>query len=144
VGPAKVTADDYQHVVVAAGEGPVGSVTADGSVAPFGMTARAPREVQALPAAAAMADAGTQASSAVYGVQCVACHGPAARGVQGLGPNLAESQLVANSSAAELTAFLKAGRGIDSPDNVSGVPMPSFAWMPQADLDEVTAFLKTL
>lgn len=145
LGPAKVTAADYRPAPTPTGDGPLASIDADGNVAPFGMASRAKRDVQPAPVAkintsAAAADA----SSAVYGVQCVACHGADAQGVQGLGLNLVESALVANSNVDELVAFLQAGRGLDSPDNVSGVPMPSFAWMPAEDLNEVAAYLKSL
>jgi len=72
------------------------------------------------------------------------CHGADAKGVEGLGLTLAGSQLVADSSQAELVELLKAGRMPGSPDSITGIPMPSFAWMPQGDLEEVAGYLKTL
>lgn len=149
LGPNKVTADDYAHepvpVVLRTS---VESVDADGKVAPFGMASRAQRDVAAAPVAAtaAVAEAGTAAvaQSAVYAAQCVACHGADAKGVQGLGLDLTASKMVADSSAADLVAFLQAGRLPDSPDSVTGIPMPAFSWMPQSDLDEVAAYLKSL
>ncbi len=117
------------------------SIDAQGNIAPFGFASRKPVPVAELQVAAA---AETAASSVVFGANCVACHGPDARGVQGLGVNLMESKLVADSSPADLIAFLKAGRAADAPDNVTKVPMPSFAWMSDADLAEVTAYLQSL
>ena len=128
--------------------GGVKSVDAEGNVAPFGMASKQPVAI-AEPAAAAAAtvvDAAGESpvSGAVFSVHCAACHGPDAKGVEGLGLNLVDSKLVADSSQAELIAFLQAGRAVDAPDNVSGVPMPSFAWMSEADLTDVTAYLQSL
>jgi mono/diheme cytochrome c family protein len=157
--PAKVTADDYRRQPTPAGDGPLASVDAAGNVAPFGMASRAPREVAPAPAPAAAAAAGAAAQpllaaaadpaieapgAAVYGVHCIACHGADARGVQGLGLNLVDSQLVDGWSTAEMVAFLQAGRGMDSPDNQSGVPMPAFSWMPAADLEAVSEYVQSL
>jgi mono/diheme cytochrome c family protein len=100
--------------------------------------------VAELQVAAADTAATGASTSVVFGTNCVACHGPDAKGVQGLGVSLVDSKLVSDSSSADLIAFLKEGRAADSPDNVSGVPMPSFAWMTEADLAEVTAYLKSL
>ncbi len=143
-GPNKVTADGYSHepAPVTIREG-VDSVDADGNVAPFGMASRAQREVAPAPVAAVAAVA-EAAASTVYATNCVACHGADAQGVEGLGLNLVTSQLVADSSVEELVAFLKAGRMPGSPGSVTGVPMPAFAWMPEADLNEVAAYLKSL
>ena len=147
LAPNKVTSEDYRHEAVPVAEPSVTSVDADGNVAPFGMASRAPVEVAAVPvgAVAAVADASASAGdSSVYLAQCAACHGLDAQGVDGLGLNLTASQLVADSTADELVAFLKVGRMPDSPDSVSGIPMPGFGWMPDADLNQVVAYLKTL
>lgn len=128
--------------------GGVNSVDAEGNVAPFGMASKQPVAIAepAAAAAAAVVDAAGEgpASAAVFSVHCAACHGPDAKGVEGLGLNLVDSKLVADSSQAELIEFLQAGRAVDAPDNVSGVPMPSFVWMSEADLSEVTAYLQSL
>lgn len=116
------------------------SIDANGNIAPFGFASK-----KAVPVAERQVAAPqTAATSVVFGANCVACHGPDARGVQGLGLNLVESKLVADSSPAALIVFLKEGRPADAPDNVTGVPMPSFAWMSDADLTEVAAYLKSL
>jgi mono/diheme cytochrome c family protein len=119
------------------------SIDADGNIAPFGYASKQPVPVPDAPAAAGTV-AAAAASSATYSVHCVACHGADAAGVEGLGLNLVESQLVASASPAELTAFLKEGRLPDSPDSVTGIPMPAFAWMTDEQLAEVTAYLKSL
>lgn len=137
------TAPPNESAAPAVSEDTVTSIDADGNVAPFGMASRQPVPVpEPEPVAAAAESAG--ASSGLYSVHCVACHGADAKGVQGLGLNLVESQLVASSSEEELAAFLKAGRAADSPDSVSKVPMPGFAWMSDDDLAEITGYLKKL
>jgi mono/diheme cytochrome c family protein len=138
-----VPANTAQPAASAANGGQMLSIDAQGNIAPFGFASRKPVPVAELQVAAA-ATVATAASSVVFGANCVACHGPDAGGVQGLGVNLMESKLVADSSPADLIVFLKAGRAADAPDNVTKVPMPSFAWMSDADLAEVTAYLKSL
>jgi len=118
------------------------SIDKEGNIAPFGMASKQPVPI-ADPTAGAVAVT-TEANAALYGVHCSACHGQEATGVEGLGLNLVDSDLVASSSEAELAAFLKEGRLPSSPDSVTGVPMPSFAWMPDSDMAEITAYLKTL
>ena len=120
----------------------VTSVDADGNVAPFGMASRQPVEVPPLEDAAAATTAA--ADPGLYRVQCAACHGADAKGVEGLGLNLVDSDLVNNSSPEDLRAFLKAGRTPDSPDSVSGIPMPGFAWMEDAQLDEIVGYIQSL
>jgi mono/diheme cytochrome c family protein len=125
----------------------VTSIDADGNVAPFGMTSREPVDVPPLPesAAAEPAIAGTTATeSALYAVQCVACHGSDAKGVEGLGLDLVDSELVNTSSAGELKEFLKVGRLLNSPDSVTGIPMPGFAWMADEQLDEIVGYIQAL
>jgi mono/diheme cytochrome c family protein len=124
-----------------AGEG-VTSIDADGNIAPFGFASKQPVPVPE-PASVAIV-ATSAASSDIYNIHCIACHGADAQGVEGLGLSLADSQLVASSSEAELSAFLKVGRLPDSPDSVTGVPMPAFAWMSDAELTDVTGYLKSL
>jgi mono/diheme cytochrome c family protein len=120
------------------------SIDDKGNIAPFGFASRKAVPVAELQVAAVATAITGAATSVVFGTNCVACHGPDAKGVQGLGVSLVDSKLVADSSPADLIVFLKEGRAVDSPDNVSGVPMPSFAWMAEADLAEVTAYLKSL
>lgn len=132
-----------------AGDEKLASVDADGNIAPFGFASKQPVDVPELEApepssSEASAEVATAATSEVYAVHCVACHGADAKGVQGLGLNLVDSEFVVSRSEAELTEFLKAGRLPDSPDSVTGVPMPGFAWMSADQLGEITGYLKSL
>ena len=123
------------------------SIDADGNIAPFGFASKQPvavPEAEAATEATAAAEQVAAASSETYSIHCVACHGPDAKGVEGLGLNLVASELVASSTAEELTAFLKEGRLPDSPDSVTGIPMPAFAWMNAEQLAEITTYLKAL
>jgi len=145
-GCGQPASDDVEIVESAApasvaDEGRMASIDADGNVAPFGMASKQPVPVPELPAQPAE---DTLAVSVVYATNCVACHGADATGVQGLGLNLVESDLVTTSSAEELVVFLQNGRAPDSPDSVTGVPMPAFAWMDAEDLNEVAGYLKSL
>jgi len=158
----KVTSDDYRLQPTPSGDGPLASVDADGNVAPFGMASREKRALTPAPGAASAAGtaiqplmavaadeppAGTTEAApgaALYGVHCIACHGADAKGVQGLGLNLVDSALVDGWSEDEFVAFLQAGRGVDSPDNQSGVPMPAFSWMPRGDLESVADYVQGL
>jgi PQQ-dependent dehydrogenase (methanol/ethanol family) len=66
---------------------------------------------------------------------CSSCHGDDARGT-GQGPRLAANPQVAAQSAAQLRTFLEHG------DTAAG--MPSFADLPEADLDALTGFLRSI
>ena len=126
------------------------SIDADGNVAPFGFASREPVEVPPLETEQASAPASTPetaaagAESALFAAQCSSCHGRDAQGVEGLGVSLVDSQLVADSSAADLTEFLKVGRMPDSPDSQTGVPMPGFAWMTAEQLAEIVGYIQQL
>ena len=121
------------------------SIDGDGNIAPFGFAAKEPVAVAEPEAAVATDEAALASAGAdIYGIHCVACHGADAKGVQGLGLNLVDSEFVASASDAELTAFLQAGRAADAPDNITGVPMPGFAWMSEAELADITSYLQGL
>lgn len=140
-------AADAAALPVAPKAGQMASIDANGNIAPFGFASRKPVPVAEAPAVAvapAPAAAIAAAASPVFLANCASCHGPEAMGVQGLGLNLVASKLVSDSAPDDLVAFLKNGRALDAPDNVSGVPMPSFAWMSDADLAEVAGYLKSL
>jgi len=127
-----------------AGNDEITSIDADGNVAPFGFASREPVEVPPLADQASVEPAAGPTDSGLYGVQCVACHGADATGIEGLGVSLVESEWVAASSAADLKEFLKVGRLPDSPDSTTGVPMPGFSWMTDEQLDEVVTYVKAL
>lgn len=83
----------------------------------------------------------------IYSATCAACHGPDARGIDGLGKDLHNNTFVASLSDDELVAFLKEGRGADHPDNDTGVAMPPKGGNPALsddDLLDVAAYLRTL
>ncbi|HJP05595.1 MAG: cytochrome c [Gammaproteobacteria bacterium] len=120
----------------------VTSIDADGNVAPFGMVSRqAVRVEEPLPAAPPVP---TAATSGLYGIHCVACHGADANGVEGLGVSLLVSELVARSDEDGIVAFLQVGRLPQAEDSITGVPMPAFSWMEPEQLDELAAYLKSL
>ncbi len=142
--PASDTAETVApKAAETANDGQLASIDADGNIAPFGMASKQPVSVQEPEQAAAPAE-DVAAVSVVYAAQCVACHGADATGVTGLGLGLVESEFVGGASVDELVAFLQAGRQPGSPDSVTNVPMPAFAWMEAADLAEVAGYIKSL
>jgi len=88
---------------------------------------------------AAAGDAGSE----LYLFNCIACHGAELEGIDGAGPALATSPFVARQSVPGLVGFLRAGRMPDDPASVSGRSMPAFAWLPDADLEVLAAWLKS-
>jgi mono/diheme cytochrome c family protein len=78
-----------------------------------------------------------------FALNCLACHGAALEGIEGLGVSLADSPFVGRKSVPELVAFLKVGRMPGDPESVSGRPMPGFAWLPEADLVEIATYVKS-
>lgn len=78
---------------------------------------------------------------------CVACHGPDATGVTGLGKDLTTSEFVKGKSNADLIAFVKVGRPTSDPANTTGVDMPPKGGNPvmtDQDLADIVAYLRTL
>ncbi|MEC9374764.1 MAG: cytochrome c [Pseudomonadota bacterium] len=122
----------------------ISSIDADGNIAPFGFSSRDPVEIPPIAINAANENVTDSGKSGLYSIHCVACHGADANGVEGLGLSLVSSDLVANSNSADLKSFLKVGRLPDSPDSVTGIPMPGFVWMTESQLDEVVGYIKTL
>jgi len=133
---------DSSAPAATANNGQLASIDADGNIAPFGMASKQPVPVEEPEVLVVQEQPG--AVSAVYATNCAACHGADATGVQGLGLNLVESDLVAKSSAEELVVFIANGRLPDAPDSVTGVPMPAFAWMKAGDVAEVANYIKSL
>jgi disulfide bond formation protein DsbB len=68
---------------------------------------------------------------------CAACHGMDARGMEHLGNSLVDSEIVLNSSDAEIIAFLRAGVGLDDPRNTSGLVMPPSGGRPNLSDEEL-------
>ncbi len=83
----------------------------------------------------------------LYQGTCVACHGPDAKGVTGLGKDLTTSEFAKGLSDEELVAFLKTGRPASDPANTTGVDMPPKGGNPSLsddDLLDIVAYLRTL
>ncbi len=78
---------------------------------------------------------------------CAGCHGFQGQGVPGLGLPLVTSPLILYAPDADLLAFIRAGRPVGHPDNVTGVSMPPSGgrpdWSDQQILDIIT-YLRVL
>jgi len=92
------------------------------------------------PAAVASATRGER----LFNAQCIACHGVDARGVEGLGVSLVDSSLVASPSPEALIEFLKVGRMPTDTASITGLVMPGFAWMDEADLASLAQHLQSI
>lgn len=111
--------------------------------APAAAQAEAPAAEPVAAAPVGDVDAGKQ----LYGTLCIACHGPEAKGVQGLGKDLTTSTFLADLDDAGVVAFLKVGRDAGDPLNTTGIAMPPKAGNPaltDQDLYDITAFLRTI
>lgn len=78
---------------------------------------------------------------------CAGCHGPDARGIQGLGKDLHSNEFIANMSDDEAVAFLKIGRPATHELNTTGVDMPPKGGNPaysDQDLYDLIAYVRTL
>jgi disulfide bond formation protein DsbB len=84
--------------------------------------------------------------SSIFQTNCSACHGQAAQGVPGLGPNLIESEFVHGISDDELLAFIIVGRMPWDEGNVTGIAMPARGGNPALtddNLRAVIAYIRT-
>lgn len=107
----------------------------------------APAKPTAAPVAAVVGDAA--AGETVFMSVCIACHGPDAKGVTGLGKSLhaSDSEFVRSETDDELVAFILAGRTPDDPLNTTGVGMPAKGGNPaitEQQLHDVVAYIRTL
>lgn len=87
------------------------------------------------------------AGAEVYAKTCSACHGPDARGLEGLGKDLHSNQYIADLSDEEAVDFLKVGRPSGDPLNTTGVDMPPKGGNPaldDEDLLNVVAYVRSL
>jgi mono/diheme cytochrome c family protein len=83
----------------------------------------------------------------VFQSVCIACHGPDARGIPGLGKNLVESQFVHGLTDEELLQFVIKGRDTSDVLNTTGVAMPPRGGNPSLTDDQlraVIAYVRTL
>lgn len=97
----------------------------------------------ALAAVPASAHADAPEDNEKFALNCLACHGAGLEGVDGLGVSLTDSEFVGRKSVEELVVFLKVGRMPGDMDSVSGRPMPGFSWLPEVDLAEIAAYIKS-
>ncbi len=77
----------------------------------------------------------------------VACHGPEAKGMPGLGKDMTTSEFIASRSDAEMVEFIKRGRAADDPLNTTGVPMPpkgANVALSDADILAVVKYIRSL
>ncbi len=79
---------------------------------------------------AVVADSAAIDGATLYQQACAACHGAQLEGVEGLGNTLAPSEFVTERNDDEMLAFIRAGRGLDDPDNTSGLVMPESGGRP--------------
>ena len=83
----------------------------------------------------------------VFDVTCLACHGPDAKGIAGLGKDMTTSAFIKDKTDDEMVAFLKVGRATDDPLNTTGVAMPPLGGNPamtEDQLKDVIAYVRTL
>jgi disulfide bond formation protein DsbB len=83
----------------------------------------------------------------LFSLTCAPCHGPDAKGVQGLGKDLTTSEFAKEMSDADFLAFVIEGRPADHPDNTTAIEMPPRGGNPNltdAQLGEIIAYLRTL
>lgn len=116
-----------------------------GASAPEGATTQAPSQTTAPSGGGGGGDVAN--GEKLFQGTCAACHGADAKGIQGLGKPLANSQFVQGLSDDDLVAFIKAGRPASDPENTTGVGMPPKGGNPSLsddDLLDIVAFLRTL
>lgn len=83
----------------------------------------------------------------VYGILCIACHGPEAQGVQGLGKNLVTSEFIGQQTDAQMVEFIKKGREAGDPLNTTGIAMPPKGGNPalsDQEIADIVAFLRSI
>lgn len=99
-------------------------------------------------AAAAAKGAGNAAKGKeLFTQSCVACHGPDAKGLPGLGKDMTTSAFIKGQSDTQLVEFIKKGRPINDPANTTKVDMPAKggnAALTDAQLGDIVAFIRTL
>ncbi len=87
------------------------------------------------------------AGEAKYNEVCIACHGVAGAGVEGLGKPFTTSDFVPSQTDDELLAFIKTGRPISHPDNTTGVDMPPKGGNPaltDEQIMDIIAYIRAL
>lgn len=107
-----------------------------------------PEAAAAAPQAAESAPAGDAAKGQqIYNQACIACHGPTAEGITGLGKNLKTSEFISQKNDGELFEFIKVGRDAGDPLNTTGVAMPPKGGNPamsEQEIADIVAYLRTI
>lgn len=83
----------------------------------------------------------------IYATACVACHGPDAKGVTGLGKDLTTSEWVGQQSDADLIEFIKKGRDASDSLNTTGVAMPPKGGNPamsEQEIADIVAYVRSI
>lgn len=103
--------------------------------------------VPAAPADRAAAAGDAAAGKVLFQQSCIACHGPEAEGIEGLGKDMTTSTFIRGLSDEELLAFVKNGRSTSDPLNTTGVDMPPKGGNPaltDAQLLDIIAFIHSV
>jgi mono/diheme cytochrome c family protein len=88
-----------------------------------------------------------QQGEVLYNQACIACHGEAGVGIEGLGKPFPTSDFIRTHSDQELLDFIKQGRPVGHPDNTTGVDMPPKGGNPalsDEDILDIIAYIRTL
>ena len=129
---------------------PLPSATPTTPITPTAAPTSTPQIVAAVPtgdAASVSYDPALVAQGEKLFAQCVACHGPDARGLPNLGKDLVKSEFVAGLTDEALSEFIKTGRPIWDPLNTTGIDMPGKGGNPALTADDIhaiVAYLRTL
>jgi disulfide bond formation protein DsbB/mono/diheme cytochrome c family protein len=89
---------------------------------------------------------GHAAGEQIFREACAACHGQNAEGVPNLGNSLIGNEFVRSLNDTELLQFIRNGRGLESPENTTGLVMPPSGGRPDlsdAQLNEIIVFLRS-
>jgi len=87
------------------------------------------------------------AGQALFTDTCAVCHGPAGKGIEGLGKDMTTSQFIAQQTDTGLADFIKTGRPTGDPLNTTGVAMPPYGGNPKltdTDLLNLIAYVRAL
>jgi len=99
-------------------------------------------------AAAPAALVGNAANGAkIFSTACVACHGPEAKGVTGLGKDLTTSEWTQQQTDEQLVEFIKRGRDAGDPLNTTGIAMPPKGGNPamsEQEIVDIVAFMRSI
>ena len=106
----------------------------------------APKATEA-PKATAAPVGDAAAGKKLYDSACIACHGPDAVGVQGLGKSWVTSEFVKTQTDAQILDFVKKGRPATDPANTTGVDMPAKGGNPaltDQNLQDIIAYMRSI